>query len=171
MLASRRGPFAGGERVLDLFAGTGALGLECLSRGAAHATFVERDRRALTALVANVDAVGGRGAARVWEGPVALALLGLTREARAFDLVVGDPPFAADAWGPVLAALVAGALLAPGAWVVAEHPPARPPPSVPPLCRATTRAFGAVAVTFFHRPARCVAGPGTGALGSGAGPP
>jgi 16S rRNA (guanine966-N2)-methyltransferase len=78
-------------RVLDLFAGSGALGIEALSRGAATATFVERSPRALAALRANIDALGLAGRARVVEGDALAAL----RAPGEYDLVFLDPPYAA----------------------------------------------------------------------------
>jgi 16S rRNA (guanine966-N2)-methyltransferase len=83
-----------GLRVLDLFAGTGALGLEALSRGAAHATFVERDRRALTALRANVSAFGlAPGEATVVAGDYRRYVRDAARRVDAYDLVLLDPPY------------------------------------------------------------------------------
>jgi 16S rRNA (guanine966-N2)-methyltransferase len=92
-----------GARVLDLYAGTGALGLEALSRGAAAATFVERDPAVLAVLRANIAAVKLPGA-QVVPGPV---LAFLDRDPEPFDLVLADPPYAEDA-GPLLAALARG---------------------------------------------------------------
>jgi 16S rRNA (guanine966-N2)-methyltransferase len=79
----------GGARVLDLFAGSGALGIEALSRGAGGAVFVENDPRALAALRANVEAIGGSGA----EVVRADALSWLRRGGRTFDLLFLDPPY------------------------------------------------------------------------------
>jgi 16S rRNA (guanine966-N2)-methyltransferase len=80
-----------GERVLDLFAGSGALGLEALSRGAAEATFVERDRAALRALRANVEALGAQ--ARVVAGDAAGFLRNAAETHAHYDLVFLDPPY------------------------------------------------------------------------------
>src|SRR4051794_2587454 len=80
-----------GERVLDLFAGSGALGLEALSRGAREATLVERDRAALKALRANVEALGAD--ARVIGGDVAAFLDSAGQTGDHYDLVFLDPPY------------------------------------------------------------------------------
>lgn len=99
-------------RVLDLYAGTGSLGLEALSRGAAEATFVERDRAAITALRANVAAVGLGGV--VVAGPVERFL---DREGERFDLAFVDPPYAVplaslnDVLSRLTASLVGGAVV------------------------------------------------------------
>src|SRR5680860_1409851 len=84
-------PLLAGARVLDLFAGSGALGLEALSRGAATVTFVERDRRALEAIAGNIAAVGLSGA-EVVAHPVTRAL-GMELPGAPFDLVLADPPY------------------------------------------------------------------------------
>ncbi len=106
-------------RVLDLYAGTGALGIEALSRGAAHATFVESARPALAALRENLAALGLAGAARVVAQPVAGAasrIGGGGWLAGPFDLVFADPPYAAVAEVPAaVAALAAAGAIAPGA--------------------------------------------------------
>jgi 16S rRNA (guanine966-N2)-methyltransferase len=89
MLVSRLGGLTG-LHVADLYAGSGALGLEALSRGAAHCTFVERDRAALAALENNVATLSARDRARIIPGPVASAPGPL----RPLDLLLVDPPYA-----------------------------------------------------------------------------
>ncbi|MQA35540.1 16S rRNA (guanine(966)-N(2))-methyltransferase RsmD [Modestobacter roseus] len=109
-----------GARVLDLYAGTGALGLEALSRGAAEAVFVESGAGVLPVLRANVEAVGLPGA-RVVQGQVTAVVAGPAPAA--FDLVLADPPYAiddAEVLG-VLRALADGGWLAPEAVVVVER--------------------------------------------------
>ena len=114
-----------GARVLDLFAGTGALGFEAASRGAARVVMVERDPALADALRANAARLKV-DAARV---EVADALAWLQRSpGEAFDLVFVDPPFEAGLWEPALARLVPW--LAPGAWIYVESP-AKTQPSVP----------------------------------------
>lgn len=110
-----------GLLVLDLFAGTGALGLEALSRGAAHATFVERDRRALTALRSNVSALGlGADEASVVETDYRRALRDAGARGEAYDLVLLDPPYRdAPRFAPVLEVALRP-LLRDGARVVTE---------------------------------------------------
>lgn len=80
-----------GASVLDLFAGSGALGLEALSRGADRVVFVERARRALQALEYNIDQLGVREACRVVRGDALAFAAGL--DAHAFDLALADPPY------------------------------------------------------------------------------
>lgn len=87
-----------GAEVIDLFAGSGALGIEALSRGAARCTFVERDRRALEALRENVDTLGFAAESRVVssDGPSFLAA------GPRVDLLLLDPPYSFDEWGALL---------------------------------------------------------------------
>jgi 16S rRNA (guanine966-N2)-methyltransferase len=114
MLASRLGGFEG-LRVADLYAGSGALGLEALSRGAAHATFVENDPRALAAIRANLSALSANGRAEV--NPVSAAKL---VPAQPFDLIFADPPYGARSGTLVVEAVQAAAWLAPGGWLAIE---------------------------------------------------
>lgn len=119
-----------GHRVLDLFAGSGALGIEALSRGAAHCTFVERGRPALHALRANLETVGvgvlRRGAAappptaRVAAVDARRALAADARDGEMYTLVLADPPYARYAELEGELARLLTPLLAPGALVVFE---------------------------------------------------
>ncbi|GAB3451928.1 16S rRNA (guanine(966)-N(2))-methyltransferase RsmD [Streptomonospora sediminis] len=110
-----------GLRVLDLYAGSGAIGLEALSRGAGHALLVESDRKAVATLRANIADLGLPGA-RVAAGRVRRVLEEGPRDG-AYDLVVADPPYAAGApeIAAVLAALRDAEWLEPGALVIVER--------------------------------------------------
>lgn len=106
--------------VLDLFAGSGALGLEALSRGAREVLLVESDARAASVIAANIDAVGLPGA-RVRRAPVAAVLRGPPEQI--FDIVFADPPYAISDRdvGQMLMDLQSGGWLAAGAVVVIER--------------------------------------------------
>lgn len=144
-------PWLPGARLLDLFAGAGGVGLEALSRGAAHVTFVERDARAVAALRDNVAALGVGAAARVVRDPVPRALARLGREGDRFGLVFLDPPYDTDLTAATLAALGEGTLLAEDARVVAQHRTKGAPPDVAGVLRAfRTRRFGETTLTFFR---------------------
>jgi 16S rRNA (guanine966-N2)-methyltransferase len=97
-----------GARVLDLFAGTGALGIEALSRGAASATFVDADHAAIRAIEQNLATTGLGGDATVVHGDALRFVEGRDwTAAGAFDLALVDPPYAFDGWPRLLAALPA----------------------------------------------------------------
>jgi 16S rRNA (guanine966-N2)-methyltransferase len=96
-----------GARVLDLFAGTGALGIEALSRGADHATFVEHDRRAVASLRTNLAATGTSPQSEVVVGDAERFVDDAVAAGRHFDLALLDPPYAYvdEAWASLLARL------------------------------------------------------------------
>jgi 16S rRNA (guanine(966)-N(2))-methyltransferase RsmD len=110
-----------GASVLDLFAGSGALGIESLSRGAERAMFVERDAAALRALSANLDALGlAPPRAQVRRIDALAALRSARRREETYDLLFIDPPYSqAHDWGPELSAALPS-LLRPAARVVVE---------------------------------------------------
>lgn len=131
-----------GAAVLDLYAGSGALGLEALSRGAATAVFVESGPRVLPVLRANLAAVGLPGG-RVLPGSVPTVVAGPPPVA--FDLVLADPPYTTpdDEVLAVLRSLVGGGWLAPGAVVVVERSSRDAPFEWPtPLAGVRDRRYG-----------------------------
>jgi 16S rRNA (guanine966-N2)-methyltransferase len=143
-----------GARVLDLFAGSGAGGIEALSRGAAGATFVERDPGAVATIKANLERAHLAGpAARVVRAEALAWLRSATGPvAGPYDLVLADPPYdRSDVLARTLASLGDGRLLAPRAQVVAKHfwrdgPSER----VGLLASARERRFGETALTFYR---------------------
>lgn len=114
MLASRLGSFEE-LRVADLYAGSGALGLEALSRGAAFACFVERDPRAVAAIRRNVDALGAADRARI----LARSVEALP-PSEPFDLVFADPPYEAGSGTAALRHLLKAGWVGSGAWIAVE---------------------------------------------------
>lgn len=113
-------PRLAGARCLDLFAGSGALGIEALSRGAGHVCLVERDAGLAQALRANLERLRQGERARVHAGD-ALDLLAQAPP-QAFDIVFIDPPFAQDLWPRVIERLHAGNWLTAQAWIYLEMP-------------------------------------------------
>lgn len=93
-----------GARVLDLFAGSGALGIEALSRGASEVTFVDRDRTAVATIEANLEATGMEGG-RVVAAPVETWISRLPVGYQTWDLVLADPPYRFDGWEELLVSL------------------------------------------------------------------
>ncbi len=110
-----------GARVLDLFAGSGSLGLEALSRGAAHVTFVESSRAAAAVIAKNLGVLGFADAARMLTADVMRALAGLGAAREHFDLVFIDAPYANDLSAAVLAALSEMELVVPRGWAVVRQ--------------------------------------------------
>ena len=122
----------GGARCLDLFAGSGALGLEALSRGAAAVTFVERDAAAVHALAATLTAWGAPDT-RVERADALVFLAGVPQPC---DVVFLDPPFGAGLLEPAAAALERGGWLAPTALIYVECAAREGPPALPESWRA-----------------------------------
>lgn len=139
-------------RVLDLFSGTGAVGLEALSRGAAHVTFVESGRPALAALEQNLARLAVPERQReIVRGPVARALPRLLEAGARFDLVFADPPY--DLADEALAlVLEAGRdLLEPDGDLVCEHRGKAPAPvALPGLVHRKTKRYGEAALSYFR---------------------
>jgi len=110
-----------GASVADLFAGSGALGIEALSRGAVHALFVENAPAALRALRRNLEELELGASARVLSQDVRRALPSLARERAAFDVVFADPPYAAREWMGLAEQREFVELLCPGGVLVVER--------------------------------------------------
>jgi len=146
VLTSSFGDPCAGAQVLDLFAGTGALGLEALSRGAAQAVFVENGRTALGLLRQNITLCDVSDRARI-----------LQRDARkigacpgaAATLVFLDPPYGKALGEAALAAALAGGWIAPGALVVWEESAAITPPAAFDLC--DERRYGETVIRILER--------------------
>jgi 16S rRNA (guanine966-N2)-methyltransferase len=138
-----------GARFLDLFAGSGAVGLEALSRGASDAVFVESGRDALRVLERNLRLAPG-GAARLVRGTLPDALAASNSAGERFDLVFADPPYAWTVTEEFLAG-VAG-VLAPGGELALEHSRrSHPPEHGGGLIRFALRRYGESALAFYAR--------------------
>ena len=148
-------PFVGRGPFLDLFAGSGAVGIEALSRGAPSAVFVEDDPMALRALRDNVQALGLGERAHVMRSDAARAVAALAGRGERFAVAFLDPPYDSPRAAPALAALADGACLLPGAVVVIQHATRTPPAVAEPgaLAPWKTRRFGETTLTFFRGPA------------------
>jgi len=140
-------PRTAGARVLDLFAGTGAMGLEALSRGAAAATFVDRD---VAAVWANVARLGFRDRATILRGDALRALARLGGDGRRFDVIYADPPYGGDLVGRTVAAAAAAGVLGPeGVLLVEHHHKAPAPERAGPLVRRRALRHGESTVTIY----------------------
>jgi 16S rRNA (guanine966-N2)-methyltransferase len=139
-----------GRRLLDLFAGTGALGIEALSRGAGRVVFVESARGAVRVLSSNLRHLGYLDRAEILAMPVERGLRELARHAVRFDGVFLDPPYGRDLIDPTLRSIVALDLILPGGWVMAETHVEDPIPENAGTLRLTARRrYGKTALALF----------------------
>ncbi len=140
-----------GRQVLDLFAGTGQLGIECLSRGAAGAVFVDCRTDAVKLIRENLTVTDLGDRARVVAGD-SMEYLKTLREK--FDLILLDPPYGAGLLEPALSSIAAFDILRPHGIIAAEHPAERtlPPLSAPYRVRRTYR-YGKIGLTLYCRDA------------------
>jgi 16S rRNA (guanine(966)-N(2))-methyltransferase RsmD len=142
-----------GARVLDIFAGRGALGLEALSRGAASAVFVEAASAAAQVIERNLGDLGFADRGRLRKSDVIRACQQLSMQQARFDLVMIDPPFEQGYGEPVLAALAEENLVKPGGWVVLEVSRREPMPPAPSgLERVNMATVGDAQIALFRRP-------------------
>ena len=143
-------PGVRGARVIDLFSGSGALGLEALSREAAFCLFVETDPAARGAIRDNVEALGLFGQTRIHRrdatdlGPKPAA------DGEAFDLAFLDPPYGKGLGAQALAGLSTGGWLKPGGLIMLERGAAEPQPDFPGYDGLDTRRYGAARVDFLR---------------------
>jgi 16S rRNA (guanine966-N2)-methyltransferase len=128
--------------VLDLFAGSGALGIEALSRGAAHATFVDQDRAARAAVAANLAACGLADRAEVVASTAERFVADAVRAGRRFDLALLDPPYGFDGWAELLAELPAALVAVESGAALAEVAGWEP---------LRAKRYGRTHVTLLHR--------------------
>lgn len=138
-----------GARVLDLCAGSGALGLEALSRGAERAVFVDRSGPAVAQVRENAATVGAADRVATVRADVLVAVERAEDRGEVFDLVLLDPPYAAGLADPVLAVLGGAGALAPHARVVVETDRRHPPGEPEGLRRTRERRYGDTLVTFY----------------------
>lgn len=145
-------PWLPGARVLDLYAGSGAVGIEALSRGAEEAVFVESDRAALGAIRENLDRLGLAARSRVVGEDVAKALRTFGRKGERFSVIFIDPPYESSLALATIENLSDGALVAPGGVVVVQHRTKTVlPERVGALSRFKAKRFGETTLTFFRR--------------------
>ena len=143
-----RGPF------LDLFAGSGSVGIEALSRGAPTAVFVEIEAAALRALRDNIAGLGLEERTRVMREDAVRAVSTLARRGERFAVVFLDPPYVSSRGAESLAAVASGTVLASSAIVVLQHATKSPPPETPGVLTPWKQSrFGETTLTFFRSPA------------------
>jgi len=145
-----------GAQVLDLFAGTGSVGLEALSRGAASATFVERDRRAVETLRSNLANLNLTSHARVIAGDVLLALKRFEAAGETFDCIFLDPPYAGELAARCIEILADGVLLSENSALVTQAFHKTPlPEQVGILRRTWRRRYGESSLAVYTKEEAC----------------
>ncbi|WP_083220279.1 16S rRNA (guanine(966)-N(2))-methyltransferase RsmD [Hoeflea olei] len=137
-----------GTRVLDLFAGTGAVGIEALSRGCRSALFVESGVEGRGVIQKNIESFGLQGRARLFRRDA--TKLGASGTMGRFELVFADPPYGRGLGEKALAAAAQGGWLAPGALVVLEEEAAAKPDPGAPFALLETRSFGDTVMRIFR---------------------
>ena len=141
------GPAMDGARFLDLFAGSGANGIEALSRGAATAVFVDADRRSLDLVRSNLDKARLAPCARLLLAPLPEALARLDGP---FDFIFADPPYAFDAYEELLASVAGRGLLADGGRIALEHDARTAlPETAGEMTRTHERRYGDTALSVY----------------------
>jgi 16S rRNA (guanine966-N2)-methyltransferase len=141
-----------GVGALDLYAGTGALGIESLSRGVASVVFVERAPRSLAILTRNLAALDLTQRSRILREDVSRGLRRLGREGLRFGLVLVDPPYGSEEGERALHALVESGVLAPQGTVVVERSRRHPLPTIAGLERIDERRYGDTVIDRFSAP-------------------
>jgi 16S rRNA (guanine966-N2)-methyltransferase len=137
-----------GARVMDLFAGTGALGFETLSRGARFCQFVDESVEARGVIRRNADALGVIGQCKIWRRDA--TRLGPCAPQTPFDLIFADPPYGKGLGEKALAAIVAGQWLAPGGVVMLEEALKATVPDIPGLTLLDARDYGDTQLRFYR---------------------
>ncbi len=136
--------------VLDVFAGSGSIGIEALSRGASHVTFIENFQPALDAIHKNLDSCGFSKQATVIKASAKIALLGLSKKNEKYDLIFVDPPYLKDLVNSTLAIIANSILLQARTKIVVEHHPKEPILEHENLSLIETRSYGQTCISFLE---------------------
>lgn len=136
-----------GTKVLDLFAGSGSLGIEALSRGAAHVTFVEIHCDALRFIEKNLQMLGCMDRAEVIREDAIWFIKGCNET---YDVIFADPPYAFEQTASIPESVFGSGLLKPSGYLLIEHPRQLEFTSTPLYTVGPTKRFGRTVVTFFH---------------------
>ncbi|WP_342525924.1 16S rRNA (guanine(966)-N(2))-methyltransferase RsmD [Chryseomicrobium sp. FSL W7-1435] len=146
------GPYFDGEHVLDLFAGSGGLGLEALSRGASHALFVEKNGKAVQVIKENIDKTRFSDQAELYKIDAKYAIERMVQEQKSFDLVFFDPPYAQVQLYGLANALFEKGLIAKDGIVVCEHDRKQDIEHLIPLATCYRKeVYGSLAISFFEQ--------------------
>lgn len=141
-----------GKRVLDLFAGSGSLGLESLSRGASYCVFVDKDNGSIQAVSKNVKSLGFESQCDILQADFAQAIKRLSSRRSQFDFIFMDPPYAAGILEQAVDFVLANNLLSDGGTIVAEHAAGKMAWENIKTCDIyDTRTYGNTAVSFIRK--------------------
>ncbi|WP_340023285.1 16S rRNA (guanine(966)-N(2))-methyltransferase RsmD [Paenibacillus sp. FSL K6-1096] len=150
-LFSMIGPYFDGGTALDLYAGTGGLGIEALSRGMEAAVFIDMEQKAIDTVRANLKAARLEAQAEVYRNDAGRALGALEKRGRSFDLVFLDPPYRMKHGDELMTALAAKQLLKPEAVVVLEHESGYAyPEDIPGFRRMKQSVYGEVTISIYQ---------------------
>jgi len=139
------------RKALDLFAGSGALGVEALSRGADYAVFVERDASAVRIIAENLSNAGLSGKGEIIRGHYRLAVKKLEGRGEQFDLIFLDPPYQSDLLAAAAEILTAHCISSSRAIIVAEHfRKTVPPQTIADIPLASTRTYGQTSLSYYQ---------------------
>jgi len=140
-----------GARFLDLFAGSGSVAIEALSRGAASAVLVDVSRECFRTIRENLETTGLKGQAQVWQVSAEVALNKLLKQGKQFDMIFCDPPYD-SAWLSRMVSWVDAhpQILAPNGILIGEHHHKTPPPVAEGLERFDLRRVGETQLTFYR---------------------
>lgn len=140
-----------GLRVLDLFAGTGAMGIEALSRGAAHALFVDNFRESIKLIQKNIELCGFDSRSEIVAMTVGKAINILSKQLKSFDLIFVDPPYQCHFIAKTLAKLQQSGLCHDQTQIVIEHHPKEPIPKMEGLSLTDQRKYGQTLISFLKK--------------------
>ena len=139
-----------GQQVLDLFAGTGALGIEALSRGARRVVFIEKSRPSLAALHRNIEDCKFKEQGEILSREVTVGIKILENRAESFAIIFLDPPYGKRLAQTTLEVLARSSIISPETLMVAEHSATEEINSIPGLQRMDRRKYGSTQVSFFR---------------------
>ncbi|WP_379136460.1 16S rRNA (guanine(966)-N(2))-methyltransferase RsmD [Paenibacillus sp. sgz500958] len=157
------GPYFEGGAALDLFAGTGGLGIEALSRGMERAVFVDMEPKSIETIRANLKATGFESRAEVYRNDAGRALSALEKRGRAFELVFLDPPYRLKSGDELMSSMAAKGLLEEAAVIVLEHESAYVyPEDIPGFRRLRQAVYGETTISIYKYEATDGQGPEVG---------
>jgi len=137
--------------VLDLYAGSGSIGIEALSRGAAHATFVENETEAYNSIIKNLKKCRLENNATVYNMSVSSAIKKLGKKNEKFDLIFVDPPYLKNLVNPTMDQIIHSQIIHRDSIIITEHHPKEPVMVTPGMTLTETRKYGQTLISFLKK--------------------